>query len=143
VACPFFMPVERLDQDLWILPPRLPLSDAFRGVCHAHSEPFDPPERSLRELCNCGYARGRCERFPADTAADAVRFSITGEQDGIVRLVYIVEHDYAPAEHGVLEYSIPESQLNGQVSDVLAAQARAFLASHLRRALDSASAASF
>jgi|SRR5579862_8970322 len=128
------MPVDRLDQDLWILPPRLPLSDAFRGMCHARSEPFEPPERSQRELCNCGYARGRCEHFPADTVADAIRFSILHEQDGVVRLVYIVEHDYAPAEHGTIEYSIAESRLSGQVSEVLAAQARAFLASYVRRA---------
>lgn len=127
------MPVERDDQDLWILPPRLPLSDPWRGVCRAQAEPYDPPERAQRELCNCGYARGRCEHFPADTAADAVRFSITTEQDGIVRLVYVVERDYSPAEHGLLEYSIAESRLDGQVSEVLAAQARAFLASYLRR----------
>src|SRR5258708_1246936 len=105
------MPVEHLNQDLWILPPRLPLNDAHRGVCRATSDPFKPAERSQRELCNCGYARGRCERFPADTAIDAVRFSITAERDGIVQLVYIMERDYAPAEHGLLEYSIAESRL--------------------------------
>ena len=126
------MPVEHLNQDLWILPPRLPLNNAHRGICCAHGEPFEPPERSQRELCNCGYARGRCERFPGDTLADAVRFSITGEHDGVVQLIYVMERDYAPVEHGLLEYLIAESRLTNDVSEVLAAQARAFLASYRR-----------
>jgi hypothetical protein len=127
------MPVAHLDQDLWILPPRLPLNDAHRGLCHATSEPFEPPERSQRELCNCGYARGRCETFPTETVADAVRFSITGERDGIVHLVFIMERDYAPSEHGLLDYSIAESRVMNSPSEILAAQARAFLASYLHR----------
>jgi len=133
VACPFFMPADRLADDLWILPPRLPLNDAHRGVCRAAPEPYEPPERSQRELCNCGYARGRCERFPAAHPADAVRFSIAAEREGIVRLVYVMERDYSPASHGVLEYSIAEARVRGEISDLLAAQAQAFLASYLRR----------
>jgi len=127
------MPVDRLGDDLWILPPRLPLNGAHRGVCHADADPFEPPERSQRELCNCGYARGRCERFPADASSDAVRFSITRERDGIVEVVYVNEFDHSPASHGVLEYSIADSRFGGDVSGLLAAQARAFLSSYLSR----------
>ena len=134
MACPFFAPADRLSDDLWILPPRLPLNGAHRGVCHAGPEPFEPPEKSQRELCNCGYARGRCERFPASTPADAVRFSILEKRDGIVQLVYIRERDYSPIEHGRIEYSIDGSELRGEVPLILAAQARAFLTAYLLRA---------
>src|SRR5262249_43873348 len=105
------MPVELLNQDLWILPPRLPLNGAHLGICRANGDFLEPPEPPQRELCNCGHARGRCEHFPADSAADAVRFSITGDCDGIVRLIYVMEREYAPTEHGLLEYSVTESRL--------------------------------
>jgi hypothetical protein len=135
VACPFFMPVGRLDHDVWINPPRLPLGDPYRGVCHAHAaDVFEPLETAQRDLCNCGYARGRCQRFPEDSAADAVRFSITGDRDGLVRLVYVVEKNHAPAEHGALEYAVDEARLlNNHTSELLAGQANAFLQSYLRR----------
>ena len=124
------MPVSPFEQGHWIVPPRLPLNDAFRGVCRAGEEPFEPPERSQRELCNCGYARGRCERF-VPGAADAVRFSIKAERDGIVDLVWVLEREYAPAEHGSIEYSIAEGRANG-AGEVMAAQVRAFLSGYLR-----------
>ena len=128
------MPVARLDQNSWIHPPRLPLSDPYSGTCHADAELFEPPERSQRELCNCGYARGRCERFPTATKADAVRFSITGDREGVVELVYVLERNYAPLEHGKLEYSIAEAKLgDARIGEILAAQACAFVGSYLRR----------
>jgi hypothetical protein len=131
VACPFFVPVARVDPDGWIHPPRLPLGDPYQGLCEA--QPGDPYE-SRHELCNTGYARGRCDRFPAHSAADAVRFSVTGDQDDAVTLVYILEKNHAPAEHGVLNYSIPEARLvSGPIGEILAAQAGAFLKSYLRR----------
>src|SRR5437870_1571679 len=68
--------------------PRLPLGDPYYGTCLARpKELFDPPEAVQRDLCNCGYARGRCDHFTDDAAADAVRFSVTGDESGIVRLV--------------------------------------------------------
>jgi hypothetical protein len=135
VACPFFLPSRRLEAAGWVRPPRLPLGDSYAGACHAHpAEIAEPPEARQRELCNCGYARGRCERFPGDSAADAVRFSVSGDQGGLIRLVYIVEKDHVPAEHGTLEYTIAETHLGGpRISELLAAQARAFLESYLGR----------
>jgi hypothetical protein len=111
------------------------LGDPYAGACHARpADIVEPPEARQRELCNCGYARGRCDRFPGDSAADAVRFSITGDEAGRVRLVYIVEKDHAPAEHGALEYGVAEASLDGpRTSELLAQQARAFLESYLRR----------
>jgi hypothetical protein len=129
------MPSERLANEPWTLAPRLPLGDAYAGACHAHPAAiFEPPEARQRELCNCGYARGRCDRFPGDSAADAVRFSITNDQDGRVRLVYVVEKEHAPAGHGTLEYILTEARLEGaNTSDLLSRQALAFLESYLRR----------
>jgi hypothetical protein len=122
------MPVARLERGDWIHAPRLPLGDPYRGVCHAlESEPFEPSESEQRELCNCGYARGRCNRLP-ENAPDAVRFSITGDADGRVQIVWVIEKDHSPAEFGTLEYA------GGRLSSagpLLAAQANAFINSYL------------
>jgi hypothetical protein len=124
----------RLNHGAWTHAPRLPLGDPYRGVCHARpADLFVPPESAQRDLCNCGYARGRCDRFPDDTPADAVRFSITGDQHERVRLVYILEKDHAPAEHGALEYAVAAAQMtSGPITELLDRQARAFIASYLR-----------
>jgi hypothetical protein len=133
VACPFFLPATRLDQGGWLHAPRLPLGDLYQGVCQAvPGQPFEPSESALHELCNCGYARGRCERFPVESA-DAVRFSVISSEGDSVRLIYVLEKSHAPAEHGTLEYSIRQSSFAGEpIRSILKAQARAFLDSHLR-----------
>jgi hypothetical protein len=135
VACPFFAPSRRLEIAGWVRPPRLPLGDPFGGACHAQpADIIEPPEARQRELCNCGYARGRCDRFPGNGAADAVRFSVTDETTSRLRVVYVVEKDHVPAEFGTLEYLIDDARLGGPpISDVLVQQARAFLESYLRR----------
>jgi hypothetical protein len=117
------------------------LGDPFGGACHAQpADIVEPPEALQRELCNRGYARGRCDRFPGGTAADAVRFSVTDDTPAKLLVVYVVEKDHAPAEFGTLEYLIADARLDGPpISDVLAQQARAFLESYLRRRTRSAS----
>jgi hypothetical protein len=125
------MPVEFIAQEGWLHPPRLPLGGLYRGVCYAGTEPFEPSESSQDDLCNCGYARGRCDRFP-DSAADAVRFSVLSDAGGRLKLVYILEKNHVPAESGTLEYALDEGQLQGDPSGLLAAQAQAFVQSYLR-----------
>ena len=78
-------------------------------------------------MCNCGYARRRCSHFPDNGAADAVRFSVTGDRDGRVTLVYILEKDHAPMEHGLMDYDATGGP------EPLASQARAFIESYLRQ----------
>ena len=127
MACPFFLPVRRLGSGGWNPAPRLPLGEAFGGSCQAlAASPFEPPEAIQRDLCNSGYARGRCSHFPDSGAADAVRFSVIGDHDGRVTLVYILEKDHAPTEYRLMEQatSAPEP---------LASQARAFVESYLRQ----------
>jgi hypothetical protein len=140
VACPFFLPVRRLASGGWNPAPRLPLGDAYSGSCQADaSGPFEPPEEIQRELCNCGYARGRCAHFPENAAADAVRFSVTGDQDGRVTLIYILEKDHAPMEHGSMEHGSMEHGLMNYATgagEPLASQARAFVESYLRQSAE-------
>ena len=133
MACPFFLPVGRLGSNGWNPAPRLPLGEAYGGSCQAPAGvaeagggPFEPPESVQRDLCNCGYARQRCSHFPVDGAADAVRFSVTGYQEGRVTLVYILEKDHAPVEHGPLDPA-------REAREPLASQARAFVESYLRQ----------
>jgi hypothetical protein len=142
VACPFFLPSRRLETTGWTHAPRLPLGDPFGGTCHVGpTDIVEPPEAQQREVCNCGYARGRCDRFPVGIAADAVRFSVTADSPGRLSVVYVVEKDHAPAEFGTLEYIVKDARLGGSpIGDVLAHQARAFLESYLRRRSSRASA---
>ena len=132
---PLFVPSRRLEIAGWVRPPRFPLGDPFGGACHAQpAEIVEPPEARQRELCNCGYARTRCDRFPGGSAADAVRFSVTDDTPTRLLVVYVVEKDHAPSEFGTLEYAVADARLDGpRISDILVQQARAFLESYLRR----------
>jgi hypothetical protein len=115
VACPYFMPEAPLDAF-----GRHPLGQAYRGSCHADpAAAIEPPEALQRELCNYGYARGRCDRFPADAVADAVRFSMVED-----RLIWVTEREHAPVEHGC---EPPPGD------ELLAAQARVFVETYRRR----------
>jgi hypothetical protein len=144
MACPFFMPVARLERGDWIHAPRLPLGDPYRGICHAvEGEPFEPTESDQRDLCNCGYARGHCNRVPGDSA-DAVRFSVANDKGGLIKITWVIEKDHSPVEFGTLEYC--EGKLLDARSiggTLLATQASAFIESYvdLQKAVQTAVAA--
>jgi hypothetical protein len=117
MACPYFQPVSRLDAGGWDPAPRLPLGDAWSGFCVAlASGSFEPEESVQRELCNCGYARGKCAYFPPECDADAVRFASQG-----LGMIYILEKDHVPVAFGAFL-----EQAHGVA---IVAQARAFLES--------------
>ncbi len=125
MACPFFLPHHRLDSEAWNPAPRLPLVDAWSGTCCAPpAGPFEPREDVLRELCNMGYARGRCRYFPADAIADAVRFSASENSAGDPRILFVIEKNHVPIQHGEFD--------SNTAALPLAAQGRAFLDSHAR-----------
>ncbi len=106
----------------------------FTGVCCAAPETSKPDETTLRQLCNRGYARKRCPRFPDDSASDAVRFSVTEDTGDQVRVVYVIEKNHFPVEHGPIEYSLGQARFTGShTSELLAAQARAYVESYLRK----------
>jgi hypothetical protein len=126
------MPVSRWDEDVWIHAPRLPLLDKYRGVCRAAVDPLIPSDVHQDELCNRGYAGRRCDHFPHGSA-DAARFSVVADRGSSLSLVYILEKDHLPDQHGKLEYWIAESRLEGEGTSLLHAQARAFVQGYLRR----------
>jgi len=104
---------------------RAPLGAIFEGECERLGT-------VVTRFCNFGYARGRCADFPDGPAADAVRFSVAGNTDGIVRIVWILEKDHAPLEHGFLEYKESTGAFVAEPAGVLAAQARVFVENYLR-----------
>jgi hypothetical protein len=104
VACPYFMPVERLDGG-WIHPARLPLGGGWSGHCTAPGHEGEVPgEQQLRQCCNLGYASACCFR-PPEPQYDSVRFAVTREADDRVVLCYVFEKQHQPGEHGTVEYS--------------------------------------
>ena len=63
-----------------------------------------------------------------------MRFSVTDDTLTRLSIVYVIEKDHAPAQHGMLEYVICVAHLDGSgIGDVLMQQARAFLESYLSR----------
>jgi len=136
MSCPYFYPVEpraSLGNGQNAL---LPLGDFWTGQCRATpDEPCQPQDTTLRPLCNLGYARGNCVRFPnSPELPDAVRFIIAGDQGNLLRLYYVIERDHHPFAHGPLEYS----KTMGAFSDLpdhqnFERQANAYVESYLRR----------
>lgn len=114
MACPFFEPVERIEET-----GRWPLVDAWQGRCAATGVTPDR-ERTLAS-CNLGYARNVCGQFPDSADADAVRFEM--QPSGRVR--YILEREHFPASAGYCGES------GGPLIEL---QAAAFRESHRRLA---------
>lgn len=130
VACPFFYPIDKIEDRGYDVAPRLPLIDAYSGECRASGEAIT----NFNLCCNAGYARGLCPDFPEGAEWDAVRFHMAGREAGLVRVLYVYEKGCWPGLRGTLEYSISEGRFAGSVDDpVLAKLARAFTESYLRR----------
>ena len=132
MACPYFYPVARLENAGWVVPPRLPLGDAFGGECRASADVFRPDEMHVRQVCNTGYGRGSCGRFPADASIDAVRFHIAEDSGELIRIQYVFEKDCWPTENGVAECITPSHDIRGTEDAILRGQVAAFVESYLR-----------
>ena len=114
----------------------LPLGDLWTGECRSQpGQPCQPDEAAIRPLCNLGYARGNCARFPASPEIpDAVRFTIARDEGALLRLYYVIERDHHPFAHGPLEYSPASSAFDGLPDrENFARQAWAYVESYLRR----------
>jgi len=111
----------------------LPLGDAWTGTCHAGPAITAAPS-ALERLCNLGYARGACPRFPSGDGPDAARFTVRQDDGASVRLYYVLERDHQPFAHGPLEFRLDDAVLTtapaGSLTD---RQARAYVASYRRR----------
>lgn len=129
MACPYFEPLEPLD-DAGGKAAMLPLGGVWSGACRAAGgEAWRAPDAASRLVCNFGYARGRCGRFPDGAGPDAVRFSIAASPDGALAVRYAIERDHLPHSHGTLE----ARALEAPSAALLELQARAYLHNHLRR----------
>jgi len=113
----------------------LPLGDDWDGACRSAPElPLPPDAASLRPLCNLGYARGNCSRFPDDGGPDAVRFTISGDDGATLRLYYVVERNHHPFAHGPLAWRRAVAAFaDPPPSQILHRQACAYVESYLRR----------
>ncbi len=119
----------------------LPLGAAWTGYCQATGgNLWEPNSPDAERLCNLGYARGVCARFPTDDAgADAVRFTLAADDGATLRLYYALERDHHPFAHGALEYSLATQSVTPPGSCAVAGaatlhvQAEAYAASYLRR----------
>lgn len=110
VACPFFLPLEKLEDGEWLHAGRLPLGAGWSGGCTAPGHEGEVPSlEQLRNSCNLGYAEG-CSKLPQDRKWDAIRFAARTsgpEQNGLgknIRLTYVGEQAHRPVEHGVLVF---------------------------------------
>jgi hypothetical protein len=103
MACPYFLPQERFDSS-WPFPQRLPLGAGWSGRCMApgHRGAL-PTSEELTSGCNLGYANS-CARLPSDRHADAVRFALGEERDGLLHVLFVCERAHRPASHGELLY---------------------------------------
>ncbi len=123
VPCPYFLPIAPRQETEWFRPPRSPLGVLHAGTCHATSEPV----ATDTTICNIGYARGECPRFPEDASADAVRFHIVSRAESTLELLYVLERAHLPVQQGRLLYSRETRTMTGaQDQPLLTQQALAF-----------------
>jgi hypothetical protein len=134
LACPFFMPVRKLEDSGWLHPSRLPLGGGWHGHCSAPGhEGVEPSQQELREYCNLGYASG-CSRLPVDRNCDAVRFSIARDCGSQLVVCFVCEAAHRPAGHGMLEYDLSLGQwLSSHPDSRIQMMAECYLQSYLPR----------
>ena len=141
MACPFFMPVERLENGTWLHAGRLPLGCGWSGRCTAPGHEGEAPsQEELREFCNLGYAEG-CGRLPRERVWDSVRFAartVSGEgkngTGGRIQICYVCERRHRPAEHGMLEFDAAEARWEHPHRDSrVQRMAECFLASYVQK----------
>jgi hypothetical protein len=141
VACPFFMPVERLENGSWLHVARLPLGCGWSGHCTAPGHDGEVPSQDeLQELCNLGYAEG-CVRLPQERAWDSVRFAArtvcSERKSGTsqrIQVRYVCERGHRPAEHGMLEFHVEQARWQQVHRDErVQRMAECFLASYVEK----------
>jgi hypothetical protein len=139
VACPFFMPVEKVENGTWLHAGRLPLGCGWSGHCTAPGHEGEAPsQEELREFCNLGYAEG-CGRLPRERVWDSVRFAARTVSDGngdrgCIQVRYVCERGHCPAEHGMLAFDAAEARwLERHRDSRVQRMAECFLASYVEK----------
>ena len=125
MACPLFLPLSPITG---FAAEAMPLGDLFGGECAAETAALIPID-VLRRCCNAGYARGFCPRA-AQAEADAFRFSIKANRDGVIDVAWSSERNHHPVAVGSLSVN-PAAE--SPHSEPLERQARAYAANYLRQ----------
>ncbi len=148
MACPYFMPVARMENGTWPHPARLPLGGGWCGHCTAPGHEGEIPAQDVLEaFCNLGYATG-CAWSPADRPWDAVRFAVSAPQGSagrndkqnpaapcrVLELRYVCERNNLPVAHGSLEFDLSQAiWLHPHEDARIQKMAECFLESYLKR----------
>jgi hypothetical protein len=144
MACPYFMPVAKLENGSWPHPGRLPLGGGWCGHCTAPGHEGESPSQDVLEaFCNLGYASS-CAWSPAERTWDALRFAVSAPNDPrlsrndnaarILVLRYVCEKSHLPVEHGDLEFDLSRATWIRQHSDPrIQKMADCFLDSYLKK----------
>jgi hypothetical protein len=149
LACPYFMPVARLENGSWPHPARLPLGGGWCGHCTALGHEGElPAQNVLESFCNLGYA-GNCTWSPQERLWDAVRFAVSALRDSampsavhnaaavlarVLVLRYVCERNHRPVEHGDLEFDLSQAAwLRRHENLRIQKMAECFLESYLKK----------
>ena len=149
MTCPYFMPVERMENGNWPHPSRLPLGCGWKGHCTAPGHEQQVPSQDILEaFCNLGYASS-CTWAPAQREWDSVRFAViaplgqsargkseitSDEPARTLRLTYVCEREHRPVEHGELEFAVEANSWPKPHPDArIQKMAECFLESYLKK----------
>jgi len=147
LACPFFMPVARLQNGNWPHAARLPLGCGWSGHCTAPGHGGEVPSRDILEaFCNLGYA-SRCNWAPRQSPCDAIRFAVSAPSGlagdsravaqapaAVIHIRYVCERDHLPIEHGDLRFDLASAMWQQRhADDRIQKMAECFLESYLKK----------
>jgi hypothetical protein len=145
MACPYFMPVAKLENGNWPHPARLPLGVGWSGHCTAPGHEGETPAQDVLEaFCNIGYPTS-CSWSPAERRWDAVRFAVSAppsrsraqhsaDAARVLVLGYVCERNHRPVEHGNLEFELSQATWLRRHGDMrIQKMAECFLESYLKK----------
>ncbi len=146
MACPYFMPLAKLENGNWPHPARLPLGCGWTGHCTAPGHEGKIPSQDVLEaFCNLGYASS-CGWTPAQRTWDAVRFAVSAPlsidrlRSGadvparVLRLIYVCERDHRPIVQGDLMFDLASATWTKCHEDArVQKMAECFLDSYLKK----------
>jgi hypothetical protein len=116
MPCPLFLPAS----------PLAGFTNLHGGECAAQPDTLIPVD-TLRRCCNTGYARAACTHA-AQSDADAFRFLIKSNSNGVVGVAWSSERNHHPVAVGTL--LVPGA---ASADSPLERQARAYVAAYFRQ----------
>lgn len=114
MPCPLFEPQKKTELAQSPLG-RFPLLFEFEGACGS-TTPKGGDQQHL-QICNLGYAKGRCSRFPDDFPVSAVRFHVTAKTAQVLSVLVLEEADHWPYFSYPIKFLIAEGRLDPEIED--------------------------